>query len=161
MRTVDRITIRAPLGRVFDVAANVEVWPRILPHYRSVQFLHRANGGGEHGPTGTVEMAAWRPFGVIRYPARWVSDMTVDSREHEIRYRHVWGITRGMDVRWRLVAQPEGVDVTIEHEWAGPPWPLVGPLLARLIIGPVFIHGIAKRTLAGIKRTIEEEGLRK
>jgi len=26
------------------------------------------------------------------------------------------------------------------------------------VIGPVFIHGIAKRTLAGIKRVIEGEG---
>lgn len=156
MRTVDRITIRAPIGRVFDVAANVESWPRILGHYRSVRFLHRRDdGGGER--TGTVEMAAWRPFGVIRYPARWISEMTVNARQHEIRYRHVRGITRGMDVRWRLVAQQRGVDVTIEHEWAGPPWPLVGPLFARWVIGPVFIHGIAKRTLAGIKRAIEGE----
>jgi ribosome-associated toxin RatA of RatAB toxin-antitoxin module len=152
MNTVDRIMIRAPIGRVFDIASNVERWPRILPHYRSVRFLHTSQDG-----TGTVEMAAWRPFGVIRYPARWISDMTVDPVAHEIRYRHVWGITRGMDVCWRLEARAEGVDVTIEHEWAGPAWPVVGALVARLVIGPVFIHGIAKRTLAGIKRAIEGE----
>ncbi|HEV2750509.1 MAG TPA: SRPBCC family protein [Gemmatimonadales bacterium] len=160
MKTVDRITIRAPIGRVFDLATNVERWPRILAHYRSVRFLHRPNGGsgeGEHGSTDTVEMAAWRPFGPIRYPAWWVSEMTVDPGAHEIRYRHVRGITRGMDVCWRLVAHPHGVDVTIEHEWAGPAWPVVGPLVARLVIGPVFIHGIAKRTLAGIKKVIEGE----
>ena len=100
-------------------------------------------------------MAAWRPFGVVRYPARWVSEMTVELGTHEIRYRHVWGITRGMDVWWRLEARPEGVDVTIEHQWTGPSWPVVGPFVARLVIGPVFIHGIAKRTLAGIKRLVE------
>lgn len=155
MRTVDRITIRAPIGRVFEVATNVERWPRILPHYRWVRFLHGTDGTGGGS---TVEMAAWRPFGVIRYPARWVSNMIVDPGAHEIRYRHVWGITRGMDVRWRLVAQPHGVDVTIEHEWTGPEWPIIGSLAARFVIGPVFIHGIAKRTLAGIKRVIEREG---
>ena len=105
-----------------------------------------------------MEMAAWRPFGVIRYPARWVSNMTLDPDAHEIRYRHVWGITRGMEVCWRLVAQPQGVDVTIEHEWTGPGWPIIGSLAARLVIGPVFVHGIAKRTLAGIKGVIEREG---
>jgi len=152
VRTVDRVQIRAPLDAVFKVAADVERWPEILPHYRWVRFLKRRDGGG------TVEMAAWRPFGVIRYPAWWVSQMTVDAGAREIRYRHVWGITRGMDVCWRLVAQPHGVDVTIEHEWAGPGWPIVGPLAARFVIGPVFIHGIAKRTLAGIKRVIEGEG---
>jgi len=84
-----------------------------------------------------------------------VSEMTLDRRAREIRYRHVRGITTGMDVVWRLVEQPAGVDVTVVHEWAGPAWPLVGPLAARLVIGPVFIHGIASRTLAGLKRVLE------
>ena len=151
MHTVDRITIRAPLERVFRVASDVERWPDILPHYRAVRFLERRDGGG------TVEMAAWRPFGPLRYPAWWVSEMTVDRRTGEVRYRHVRGITRGMDVVWRLVPADgaSGVTVTIVHEWRGPAWPLVGALAADLVIGPVFIHGIASRTLAGIKRAVE------
>jgi len=149
MVTVDRVEIRAPIERVLHLAADVERWPQILPHYRWVRFLERRNGGG------TVEMAAWRPFGAFRYPTWWVSEMIVDRGAREIRYRHVRGITRRMDVAWRLVEQPGGVAVTIVHEWAGPAWPLIGPLAARLVIGPVFIHGIASRTLAGIKRYAE------
>ena len=149
MMTVDRILIRAPIDRVLEVASEIERWPQILSHYRWVRFLERRNGGG------TVEMAAWRPFGVFRYPTWWVSEMTVDRRAREIRYRHLRGITRRMDVVWRLVEQPGGVNVTIVHDWAGPRWPLVGPLAARLVIGPVFIQGIASRTLAGIKRFVE------
>ena len=149
MVTVDTVVIRAPVDRVLDAAADVERWPRILAHYRWVRFLERRNGGG------TVEMAAWRPFGVFRFPAWWVSEMTVDRPAREIRYRHVRGITTGMDVVWRLTEQPAGVDVTIVHEWAGPAWPLIGSLAARLVIGPVFIHGIATRTLAGLKRLLE------
>jgi hypothetical protein len=38
----------------------------------------------------------------------------------------------------------------------GPPWPLVGGVVADFVIGPVFIHGVASRTLAGIKRYTEE-----
>ncbi len=151
IRTVDQITIRAPLERIFEAAANVEQWPRILPHYRTVRFLERRDGGGG----GIVEMAAWRPFGVARYPTWWVSEMRVDRAAREIRYRHVRGITRGMDVVWRLAARADGVEVTIVHEWTGPAWPLIGGLAARLVIGPVFIHGIASRTLAGIKRFAE------
>ena len=141
--------IRAPIDRVLQVAADVERWPQILSHYRWVRFLERRNGGG------TVEMAAWRPFGAFRYPTWWVSEMTVDRRAREIRYRHIRGITRQMDVVWRLVEGPEGVAVTIVHEWRGPAWPLIGPLVAQLVIGPVFIHGIASRTLAGLKRVLE------
>src|SRR2546427_8617624 len=48
-----------------------------------------------------------------------------------------------------------GAEVTIMHDWAGPAWPLVGALAADLVIGPIFIHGIAARTLAGIKRAVE------
>jgi hypothetical protein len=47
------------------------------------------------------------------------------------------------------------VDAEIVHTWDGPGWPLVGRLAAKLVIGPVFIHGIASRTLAGIKRAAE------
>src|SRR2546425_13083579 len=114
MVTVDRLVIRAPIDRAFQLAADVEHWPHILSHYRWVRFLDRRNGGG------TVEMAASRPFGLFRYPTWWVSEMTVDRRAREIRYRHIRGITRQMDVVWRLVEGPDGVAVTIVHEWRGP-----------------------------------------
>src|SRR5213594_2862379 len=151
MVTVDRVVIRAPIDRAFQLAADVEHWPHILSHYRWVRFLDRRNGGG------TVEMAASRPFGLFRYPTWWVSEMTVDRRAREIRYRHVRGITQGMDVVWQIVPGRAGAEVTIMHDWAGPAWPLVGALAADLVIGPIFIHGIAARTLAGIKRALEHD----
>jgi hypothetical protein len=46
-------------------------------------------------------------------------------------------------------------DVTIVHDWTGPGWPLIGGAAASWVIGPVFIHGIASRTLAGIRRAVE------
>ncbi len=149
MRTVDRIRVRAPLARAFAAASAVERWPAILPHYR---WVRREEGN-------LVEMAAWRPFGALRYPTWWVSEMTVDRAAGEIRHRHVRGITRGMEVVWRFVevggASEGSVDVEIVHTWGGPRWPFVGRLLADFVIGPVFIHGIATRTLAGIKRAVE------
>lgn len=149
MRTVDRIQIAAPFDRVFAAASNVTHWPDILAHYRWVRRLD----------DGLVEMAAWRPFGMVRYPTWWVSQMTIDRPAGEIRYRHVRGITRGMDVVWRLAEDGGGarraVDVEIVHTWDGPKWPLIGRLAANVVIGPVFIHGIASRTLAGIKRATE------
>ena len=45
--------------------------------------------------------------------------------------------------------------VTIVHEWSGPAWPLIGSIAANLVIGPVFIHYIAGRTLAGVKQEAE------
>src|SRR5260370_36622816 len=90
MHTVDRALIRAPLERVFAAAANVERWPKILAHYRWVRFLDRSDGGG------LVEMAAWRPVGLFRYPTWWVSQMTVDRAAGEIRHRPGRGRPPGM-----------------------------------------------------------------
>ena len=142
--------MHAPLARVFAAAQDVERWPSILSHYRWVRVLERRSD------IVVVEMAAWRLFGPVRYPTWWVSHMTVDRSAHQICYRHIRGITHGMDVVWSLVPSSAGVDVSVVHRWDGPAWPLVGGVLARLVIGPVFIHAIASRTLAGIKRYTEE-----
>lgn len=154
MHTIDRVVIRAPLARVFALAQDVERWPEILSHYRWVRVLERrATDGG----SARVEMAAWRPFGPppLRYPAWWVSEMRADPGAGVIHYRHVAGLTRGMEVRWTMAETAGGVDVEIVHDWAGPAWPLLGPLAARFVIGPVFVHGIAARTLRGLRRRAE------
>jgi coenzyme Q-binding protein COQ10 len=150
MRTVDRLRMSAPVDRVFQAAMDVEQWPSLLSHYRWVRMLERRSDGG------LVEMAAWRPFGWFNYPTWWVSEMRIDRNERSVRYRHVRGITAGMDVVWQLDPVEAGTDVTIVHDWLGPGWPLLGPVAASWIIGPVFVHGIASRTLAGIARHVEE-----
>jgi len=151
MRTVNQTQVRAPIETVFRVAGDVERWPEFLPHYRWVRMLERTSRGG------TVEMAAWRHFGVLKYPTWWVSEMGVVPERHEVHYRHVRGLTRGMDVVWRLEADGDGVAVTIVHEWDGPVWPLIAGIAAEWVIGPMFIHAIAARTLAGVKRKAERD----
>jgi ribosome-associated toxin RatA of RatAB toxin-antitoxin module len=152
MRTVDRLVMRAPISRVFAAASDVERWPKLLSHYRWVRMLERRPGGG------VVEMAAYRPFGPINYPTWWVSEMEIDPNAPAVRYRHVRGITTGMDVEWRLVPRGEHTEVTIVHQWEGPRWPLIRRPAAEWVIGPVFVHGIAARTLAGIGRAVEASG---
>jgi len=151
MITVDALRVRAPIDRIFAAARNVERWPEWLPHYRWVRFHSQREGGG------LVEMAAWRSFGRLlpRWPTWWMSEMDIEDRVPRIRYRHVRGITTGMDVSWDFAVREDAVDVTITHRWNGPRWPLVGAAAARLVIGPVFIHGIASRTLAGVAREAE------
>jgi hypothetical protein len=147
---VDTIEIAAPVDRVFEPVSSVERWPSLLSHYRWVTFLER------RGPyAGVVEMAAYRPFGPIRYPTWWVSEMEVDPSCHEVRYRHIRGITTGMDVVWRLTPTPTGTHIDLIHAWSGPAWPLIRRPAAAWVILPIFVHGIASRTLAGIKRFAE------
>lgn len=62
-----------------------------------------------------------------------------------------------MEVEWTFapVMNGDGALVRIVHVWNGPRWPLIGSLAARGIIGPVFVHGIASRTLAGLAYAAE------
>jgi ribosome-associated toxin RatA of RatAB toxin-antitoxin module len=149
MRTVDRAAVAAPLDRVFAVASDVERWPAILPHYRWVRVLERRDD------LAIVEMAAWRPFGLFNYPTWWVSEMRTEPDTRTVRYRHIRGITRGMEVEWVIRGRDDAADVTIVHEWAGPAWPVIRRPAAEWVIGPVFVHGIASRTLLGVKRAAE------
>lgn len=155
METVDQQLVRAGVRLVFDLARNVEEWPAYLDHYRFVRFRERARDGG-----GLVEMSANRPFGNINWPTWWLSEMSVDERTPAIRFRHVGGVTKGMDVEWQFVRRNEFAQVRIVHVWDGPAWPLIGILAARHVIGPVFIHGIASRTLAGLAAVAEREAAR-
>ena len=154
MRTVDERTVRAPLPVMFDLARRVDQWPEHLRHYRYVRYTERAPDGG-----GVVEMSAYRPFGPFRWPTWWVSEMAVlhAGARPLIRFRHIGGITTGMDVEWSFepAAAGGGVHVRIVHVWDGPAWPLIGRLAATRVIGPVFVHGIASRTLAGLAAAAE------
>jgi ribosome-associated toxin RatA of RatAB toxin-antitoxin module len=157
MNTIDELTMAAPLDRCFRAAADVERWPERLPHYRWVRF-HRKEGFG----TGRVEMAARRSFGPIPYPVWWVSEMHIDEAAPAVHYHHVDGITRGMDVVWSFQELGDASTlVRIVHAWeTGPRWPLpprARRSIADRIIGPVFIHNVAGRTLRGIRRHVETE----
>jgi ribosome-associated toxin RatA of RatAB toxin-antitoxin module len=156
LRTVDELVVGAPADRVFALAADVERWPDHLPHYRYVRFLERRADGG-----GTVEMSANRPFGPLDWPTWWTSLMSVRvpsstaRAEGSIRFRHIHGVTAGMDVEWTFDPHEAGTLVRIVHVWNGPAWPVIGGIAAQGVIGPLFVHGIASRTLAGLGRAAE------
>lgn len=153
MVTRDEGFARAPVRTVFDVVRDVERWPVHLAHYRWVRMTARDGTGG-----GIVEMSANRPFGIVDWPTFWRSLMEVDHARPAVRFRHIGGITTGMDVEWAFEATDAGTCITLLHEWDGPRWPLVGGLAARGVIGPVFVHGIASRTMAGLVRAAEGAG---
>lgn len=152
MTTVDEAFVAAAPERVFGVVRDVERWPQHLTHYRWVRVRHRDGAGG-----GIVEMAAYRPFGPFNWPTWWLSEMEVVPEVPAVRFRHIAGITRGMDVEWRLERTDRGTHIRLVHVWDGPAWPAIGGAAARLVIGPVFVHGIASRTIAGLARAAERD----
>jgi coenzyme Q-binding protein COQ10 len=155
MITVNQRVVAADVDTIYLLARDVEQWPALLPHYRDVRFISRTRDGG-----GVVEMAAWRPFALFDWPTWWVSEMQVFDGEPGappwIRFRHMRGVTRRMEVLWAFKPDAERTTVTILHMWNGTPWPAIGVFAARHVIGPVFVHAIAERTLAGLAGVAEE-----
>ncbi len=153
MHTENVVVIRGPLDRIVQLAADIEDWPRILPHYRWVTLLF---GGGDRK---VVEMAARRGA----WPVKWRAVQTIDRSAAipEIRFAHIWGPTKGMEVGWVFEPASEGTRVRIWHE-LDLQWPLVGPtplggLIADKIIGPQFVGHIAGLTLRTIEEIVERE----
>ena len=135
--------MRAPYGRIFDLAADVERWPELLPHYRYVRRLPGAQRsfamGARRGPI----------------PVRWEAIQRPLRSDRRIEFEHTGGVTRGMQVAWRFDEREGEVDVSIEHrlELA---WPLIGGFAAERVIGPHFIEAIAARTLRRIREMVED-----
>lgn len=155
MVTTDDLVVRATPRAVYDVVVDVARWPERLGHYRFVRFRENDGAGG-----GIVEMAANRPFGPLNWPTWWLSDMQVIDSRPAIRFRHIGGVTSGMEVEWSFAPHGNGGTlVRVLHVWNGPRWPIVGRFAAVGVIGPVFIHGIASLTLSGLA-AIAEQGER-
>lgn len=144
MRSRLEVHIRAPFERIFELAADVERWPEILPHYRFVRRLPDATGerhfamGARRGPI----------------PVRWVAIQRPMPEQRRIEFTHTGGVTRGMQVAWHFEEREDGFEVSIEHELRLA-WPIIGRLAADAVVGPQFIEPIARRTLRRVKQLAE------
>jgi len=145
MHTENSIEIRGDVKRIFQVAAQVDKWPDILPHYRWVRVIQRRKRRS------TVEMAARRG----RIPVSWTAVQEVFPYER-ITYKHIKGFTTGMDVTWSFTSLQDKVQVVITHDFALA-WPVVGRVVSKYVVGALFIRPIASRTLHHIRQTVESE----
>ena len=135
--------MNAPRHLIFETAANLELWPKILPHYRYIRYLERSLNRN------IVVMAARR--GPL--PISWTSEQIIDRDRMEVRFHHLKSFTKGMDVVWTFTEAPEGVWVEIVHDMHFRVPALA--LLAEPIIGNGFIHPVANRTLRCMKQFLE------
>jgi len=143
MHTENQIEIRGDVRRIFQLAAQVDKWPTILPHYRWVHVLQRRKRRT------TVEMAARRG----RIPVSWTAVQEVYPYER-ITYKHIKGFTTGMDVTWSFKPIQDKVQVVITHDFSLG-WPVVGGLVSQYIVGALFVKSIASKTLHHLKLTAE------
>lgn len=136
--------MRAPWERIFPLAADIERWPEILPHYRYVRPVA--------DPDGERRFAMGARRGPI--PVKWEAVIRPLREQRMIEFVHTGGVTRGMWVAWRFEPIDGGTDVSIEHR-LDLGWPLIGEFAAHRVIGPQFIEAIAGRTLRRIREIAE------
>lgn len=155
MHTATQISIRGDLDHIFDLAARVEDWGEVLPHYRYVKLLRR------EGNRKLVRMSVWRNFIPVTWTAVQIVEPGEGGRPGRILFHHVRGLVRGMDVEWWFRPRPDRGDVLvgINHELREPPFPtkMLGPRLIEAVVGRGFIGYIAGKTLRRIKAIAEEE----
>jgi len=143
MHKTNSLLMHAPKMTIFETAANLELWPKILPHYRYIRFLER-------GADRNVVVMAARRSGI---PISWTSEQIIDRSRLEIHFRHLKALTKGMRVVWTFSDTRDGVQVTISHDLRFRV-PALGPIFDP-IIGDFFIHNIANKTLRCMKAYVE------
>ena len=152
MRTSIAIDVAAPPRRVFELAADVSRWPELLPHYRRVTVHGRRDGRT------LAQMVATRPLPAgLGIPVTWRAEQWTEADDQDdlrLRFRHVRGVTRGMDVVWHIRPTEHGARVTIEHAFRRR-LPLLGDEVLPAIVDRLFTRPIAGRTLRTFRSLAE------
>jgi len=143
MHKSNSIIMCAPRMTVFETAANLEMWPRILPHYRYIRYL-------EQSPNRNIVIMSATRSGI---PISWTSEQIIDRDRVEVRFHHLKALTKGMQVIWTFQEVPAGVRVEIKHDLSFRV-SFLAPI-ADKIIGDFFIHNVANKTLRCMKSYVE------
>jgi ribosome-associated toxin RatA of RatAB toxin-antitoxin module len=161
VRSTIGVEVNAPAELVFRLVRDVERWPVLLPHYARADVIERHPDGAV-----TATFIARRPLpGPFRLlglglPVAWRSRTWHEPDTLRLRFHHVAGATRGMDVTWRIEPTTAGCRVSIDHDFRRTlPIPVAGRLLGHRLMPAVvdrfFTRPIAGRTLATFKALAE------
>src|ERR1700682_6782493 len=145
MHKINSIVMRAPKMSIFETAANLESWPKILPHYRYIHYLERSQNRN------VVVMASTRS----RIPISVTSEQIIDREKCEVRFHHLKAWTKGMRVVWTFEETPTGVLVEIAHDIRFRV-PALAPIVDP-IVGDFFIRNVANKTLHCMKAYVEAQ----
>jgi len=151
MRSTIATDVDAPPGLVFSLARDVERWDRLLPHYARSRAVERRADGSL-----VIDFVARRSLmgalgGLLGLglPVTWRARTWSEPATHRLRFVHVAGATRGMDVTWRIDGVGGGSRISIDHDFR-PRLPLFAAFVDR-----AFTRPIAGRTLATFKALAE------
>lgn len=135
------LVIRAPLGRVYERAKQVEDFPRFMPDLERVTVLERRDG--------LPAVTEW--VGIVEgRRIRWVEEDSWDDARHECRFRQREGDFDRYEGTWTFAPDGEGTrtTITVEFEFG---IPLIGPLVSALLRAKM------RENLDGMLRALQRE----
>jgi len=149
MRSTIAVDVAAPAALVFALAHDVTRWQVLLPHYARSRTVERRADGSL-----VVDFVARRAIPLVgvtglALPVTWRARTWNEPLTDRLRFIHVAGATKGMNVTWRIDPTAEGCTVAIDHEFR----PRVAPFAA--FVDRAFTRPIAGRTLATFKALAE------
>ena len=147
MRSTLSIDVGAPPELVFRLAHDVERWERLLPHYVRSRAVARAADGSVLAAF-IARRPLFRLLG-LGLPVAWRARTWAEPDAVRLRFVHVAGATKGMDVTWRIEPLAAGTRVSIDHDFR-PRLPGFAWFVDR-----AFTRPIAGRTLATFKALAE------
>ncbi len=158
MHSAVSIDIAASPQLVFRLAADVERWPQLLPHYQRARRI-RTDPDGVRVVLFVARRPLVPPLG-LGLPVAWRARTWAEPERRQLQFVHVGGPTGGMDVTWHIEPAVSGSRVTIDHAFErAVPLPILGPLLGAglwpAFIDRFFTRPIAGRTLATFKALAE------
>ena len=146
MHTTIGIDVAAPPELVYRLARDVTRWAVLLPHYTRSAVVRIDDG------VLVCDFIARRPFLPllgVGIPVTWRSRTWHEPATRRLRFQHVAGATKGMDVTWTIEPARGGSRVEIAHDF-GPRVPGFAGFVDAL-----FTRPIASRTLATFKALSE------
>jgi ribosome-associated toxin RatA of RatAB toxin-antitoxin module len=150
MHSTIAIDIAAPADLVFALARETRRWQAILPHYARSRVVERRSDGST-----VIDFVARRRLPLVGVlglgvPVAWRARTWSEPATLRLRFVHVAGATRGMDVTWRIEPRDAShCHVAIDHDFR-PRFAPFAPFVDR-----AFTRPIAGRTLATFQALAE------
>lgn len=142
--------IRADRATVFNLLAEIELWPALFPHVRSARVLRR-----DGRRRLIVVRATWRSL-----PLGYTAVQTVDTAQGQMTIRHLSRLTNGSTAVWNVQAAADpagaadGVELRVQQQVVVPV-PLIGGWLARALVGGRVARDLGQAMLDRVKEVAE------
>jgi len=146
MHSTIGIDVAAPPELVYRLARDVTRWERLLPHYARSAAVRR---DGDALVCDFVARRAFVPVLGLGIPVTWRSRTWHEPATRRLRFVHLAGATKGMDVTWTIEPAGSGTRVDIAHDFR----PRLPGFAA--LVDTAFTRPIAGRTLATFKAIAE------